>query len=330
MPAVSVVMPVYNVEPYVGAALDSVLAQTFQDIEVIVVDDGCKDASIEVCESRRDPRVRIVRQANRGLAGARNTGIRHATGRYVALLDSDDAWHPEKLARHVQHLDERAEVGVSFSQSEFIDEAGRSLGYFQRPKLHGITPEDVLLRNPVGNGSAPVLRRRTLDAIRYRCTGAGVAEDWYFDESYRQSEDIECWLRIALTTAWRFEGIGLPLTRYRVNATGLSANLEKQLESWERLIGKTRGFAPEFIARHERLARAFQLRYLARRAVRQHDPRAARSLLARALREDWRVIGREPARTLVTGGAALLQSALPAALYRRLEGAMLLLAGRVA
>ena len=102
-PAISVVMPVYNVEKYVSASIESVLSQTFTDFEIIVVDDGGKDASIDICSSYTDPRIRIVSQKNRGLAGARNTGILESRGEYIALLDSDDCWEPEKLALHKIH-----------------------------------------------------------------------------------------------------------------------------------------------------------------------------------------------------------------------------------
>jgi glycosyltransferase involved in cell wall biosynthesis len=83
-PDVSVIMPVYNVERYVAAAIRSVLQQTFSNFELIIVDDGGKDTSLDICRTFSDPRIRIVSQANRGLAGARNTGIRHARGRYIA------------------------------------------------------------------------------------------------------------------------------------------------------------------------------------------------------------------------------------------------------
>lgn len=91
MPKVSVIIPVYNVEKYIAETISSVLAQTFTDFEAIVVDDESKDRSIVICENIGDPRIKIVRQQNRGLAGARNTGIRYAQGEYLAFLDSDDA-----------------------------------------------------------------------------------------------------------------------------------------------------------------------------------------------------------------------------------------------
>lgn len=319
MPAVSVVMPVYNVEHYVAESIRSVLAQSFTNFELIIVNDASTDSSLAICESFDDPRIRIVSQKNRGLAGARNTGIRHATGRYVALLDSDDLWTIDKLAQHVAHLDANPDVGVSYSPSSFIDEHGRSLGYSMRPKLTQIDAADVFLRNPVGNGSAPVLRRETLGAIAFLDNLHGESEWCYFDEHFRQSEDIECWLRIALLTPWRFEGIQPALTHYRVNDGGLSANLMRQHESWERCVVKARGYAPDFISEWEPLARAFQLRYLARRSVRQGDAGTALRLLARSIHSDASILLREPLRTLSTVCAALVQTLVPISVYRRVE-----------
>lgn len=330
MPRVSVIMPVYKVQRFVAAALESVLAQRFDDFELLIVDDRSPDRSVAICEAYRDPRIRIVRhRENRGLAGARNTGIRHARGELLAFLDSDDCWLPDKLALHVAHLDARPGVGVSFSRSAFIDEDGGANRCYQMPRLEAIEPGYLLCRNPIGNGSAPVIRRAVFDQIRFRDSARGRAEDWWFDERLRRSEDIECWLRIALTTGWAIEGIPEALTLYRLNAGGLSANLLRQLDSWEQVIEKTRGYAAGFVARWEGPARAFQLRYLARQAIRLHDGRMAVQLAHRALRTDPCIAWREPGRTLVTLAAAYLLRISPRPVYTRLEGVAQHLIGRL-
>lgn len=329
VPHVSVVMPVYNVETYVADAIRSVLTQTYRDFELIIVDDGGSDGSVAICERFQalDSRVVIVRQRNRGLAGARNTGIRAARGRYIALLDSDDLWTPDKLALHVAHLDAEPDVGVSYSSCDLIDEAGRRLGVMQTPKLDGVDAVEVICRNPVSNGSNPVLRRQVFDAIAFPQERDGAVENGCFDETFRQSEDIECWVRIALQTQWRFAGLAPALTLYRVNAGGLSADLEKQYASWERMIDAACRYAPDFVARWGGLARAFQWRYLARRAVRMRDADAAFRLAWRALRTDPRILSREPARTLLTLAGATLVKLLPASLFAPLERCSMRLVG---
>lgn len=320
MPKVSVIMPVYGVEKFVAAAVESVLAQSFTDFELLIIDDCSPDRSIEICEAYKDPRIRIIRHAfNRGLAGARNTGVRNAQGEYLGFLDSDDLWTADKLALHVAHLDAAPRVGVSFSRSAFVDEDGRETGYFQMPKLKDIEPGYYLCRNPIGNGSAPVIRREVFEQIRYSDDLHGEPEDFYFDERFRRSEDIECWIRIAVTTDWIIEGLPEALTLYRLNAGGLSASLLKQLESWEQMVEKIRGYAPEFLREWEDLARAYQMRYLSRQAIRLKDGKMAVRLLHRALASSGRIIWQEPARTILTAGAAYALWILPQVWYTALE-----------
>ena len=302
MPRASIIVPAFNTLATLPETVASLLSQTYSDYEVIVVDDGSSDGTSEWVLAQHDPRLRLVRQVNRGLAGARNGGIAAARGDYIGFCDGDDLWEPEKLARHVAHLDANPEIGLSYSGSTLIGATGQELGIAQRPKLDWITPRDVLLRNPVGNGSAPVIRRACLDDIAFR--PAGETRDWWFDESFRQSEDIECWLRIVLTTRWQLAGIDALLTRYRIVASGLSANLERQLDTWERVADRVRDIAPDIARAHIPAARAYQLRYLARRAVTLGDGRRALSLMLRGLRSSIRPVLEEPLKTGVTLSAA--------------------------
>ncbi len=318
-PLVSVVIPMYNAAAYLQDCLDSVLAQTYKNFEVIAVDDGSPDNCAEIISACQDPRVKLVQQRNRGLAGARNTGICRASGDYIAFLDSDDMWRPEKLEMHVAHLRANPSVGVSYSASQFMDESGELMSIGQTPKCEAVTAADIFCRNPVGNGSAPVIRRETLKAIEFLRPEHGHYGAMYFDESFRQSEDVECWLRIALSTDWEFAGIDQALTLYRVNGEGLSANWQNQLASWERSVECNRRIDPGFIARWESLARAYQYRYLARRAVQSRDGASARKLLARAYRSDIRIAGKEFGRTALTTGCTVLLSCLPTHLYSALE-----------
>lgn len=311
MKTVSVIIPVYGVEKYIATTAHSVLEQTYKDFELLIIDDGSPDQSIKICQQFTDPRIKIIRQENRGLAGARNTGIRHAQGKYLAFLDGDDLWLPEKLEKHVERLENSPNVGISFSRSAFIDQAGNRLGTYQMPKLKEITPHYLLCRNPIGNGSAPVIRREVFEAIKFQDNLYGSVEDFYFDDRFRRSEDIECWLRVAIHTPWLLEGIPEALTLYRVNSEGLSANWLEQLQSWEKVIDKTRTLAPELIAQWENQARAYQLRYLARRALRLRAAPIAVQLLHRSLATHWRIFLEEPRRTLLTWAAAYSLLLLP-------------------
>ncbi|MEL6828615.1 MAG: glycosyltransferase family 2 protein [Pseudomonadota bacterium] len=315
-PFVSVVMPVYNTATYVADAVSSVLFQSYENFELLIIDDAGHDNSIEICETFDDPRIRIIKQANRGLAGARNTGIRNARGSLIAFLDSDDLWMPRKLERHVQHFALNETLGVSYSGSVLIDDDGVPLSVRMTPKLDNIRAEDVFLRNPIGNGSAPVIRRDVFDDIRFE--GRPGEHNW-FDETFRQSEDIECWLRIILNTRWKFEGIEGYLTVYRINESGLSANIRKQYESWIRVRDKVCSYARGFGRMWSGRAEGYQLRYLARRAVRTTDAWLAIQLLTKALVKHPLMVVEEPRKTASTAVATVLLLCFPRALNRSLH-----------
>lgn len=318
-PLVSVVMPVFNVERYVGEAIDSVLAQNFMDFELIIVDDGGSDGSMRICREFLDPRIRIVHQANRGLAGARNTGIAAARGEFVALLDADDRWDRAKLTLHAIHLRTNPHVDVSFSGSRLIDARGRPLRVTMRPKLNDITPADILMRNPVGNGSAPVIRRKALDRARFAHPEEPGRPCW-FDERFRQSEDIELWMRMSAWHECRFEGIDGLLTDYRIVGGGLSAQIANQFENWQRAVRNCQRRAPQLIARHGQDARAFQLRYLARRAVQLRDGPFAAALLRAAFGASPRALMGEPGKTLATLAGVIVTRLMPPRFSERLLG----------
>ena len=139
IPSFSVVVPLYNTQRYIAEALESVLAQTFSDFEVVVVNDASQDDGPAIVQryAERDDRVRMITQENRGLAGARNSGIRAARGRYIALLDADDAFQPDKLELHFRHLEANPQVGVSYAPSLLIDDESRPMGLSQSPRLNG-------------------------------------------------------------------------------------------------------------------------------------------------------------------------------------------------
>lgn len=320
-PAFSVVIPLYNTERYIAGTLDSVLAQTFADFEVVVVNDASTDSGPSIVEryAKQDSRIRMITQANRGLAGARNGGIRVARGSYIALIDADDLWLTDKLALHFAHLDANPHVGVSFDPSLFIDEHGTPLGLAQSPKLRDIDADHIFCRNPVGNGSAAVMRRAALDDIEFHIDTPEGRRSCWFDESFRQSEDIELWTRIAATTHWKFQGIPQPLTLYRVNTTGLSADVKKQLASWERFRDKLAGYAPELVKRSGRRSQAYQFRYLARRAAMNGQGREAFLLALRSSLTYPRIVVEEPRRTIKSLGFSLLAAVLPRAGFEALK-----------
>lgn len=308
-PAISVVMPVYNVEKYIASAILSVLNQSFTDFELLIVDDGGTDSSIAIAEGFNDDRIRILRQENRGLPGARNTGIAHARAPLIALLDSDDIFHKDKLLMHHVHMRASPDVGVSYAGSRMIDDAGEVMAVQMRPKLTDVTPADIFCRNPVGNGSAAVLRRSAIDRAAFPHPEEPTRLCW-FDESFRQSEDIEFWTRLSVCHGVKFEGIAGQLTDYRIIGGALSANIVNQFLSWEKMYRKLASAAPEIVAKHGNKARGYQLRYLARRAVQLGDIAFSGQLLMDALKTYPGMLWREPVKTATTGAAVTLGRAL--------------------
>lgn len=200
MPTVSIIIPAYNQSQFLGDAIRSALGQTWAELEVIVVDDGSTDETPAVCREFSDARFRYVRQPNRGLSAARNTGIREARGEFLSFLDSDDQFLPEKLEVLLAAFERDAALGLVAGQAVLIDQRGRPLGeVFDRPLPDD--PTELLLVNPLHVGS--VLLRRDWQAR------VGL-----FDESLRSYEDWDMWLRLALAGC-RMASVARPVSLYR-------------------------------------------------------------------------------------------------------------------
>lgn len=319
MANVSVIIPIYNVEPYIQTTVQSVLAQTYPVSEIIIVDDASPDNSAAICRQIDDPRIVILQQENRGPSGALNSGIRHATGDYVAFLDGDDVWQPHKIETHIQHLESNPKVGVSFSGSSFIDMDGNPLAGLQTPRLKDIDIFYLMRYNPLGNGSAAVYRRQVLQSIKFQQQLRGEAEDVYFDENFRMSQDIELLRRIVLQTNWVVEGVSESLTQYRINPRSVSSNFDKKIKVWEQLFDKARSLNSALISPTQSISQAYELKYLARRAVRLRDGQSAIRLCLKALKADIRVALEEPTSVFTLLGAAIALWIMPRSFYIRLE-----------
>ncbi len=183
---VSVVVPAYNAEPWLAETLRSACSQSLENIEILVVDDGSTDGTAAIAEtfSSRDPRVRLIRRENGGVGAARNTGIREARGRYIAPLDADDLWHPDKLRLQVECM-ENGGSGMAFAYcwSEKIDTEGRFLTACFSSDAEGEVLLPLIVRNFVGSASVPMLRASILAETggyleRQEQGGAQGCEDW--------------------------------------------------------------------------------------------------------------------------------------------------------
>jgi glycosyltransferase involved in cell wall biosynthesis len=226
---ISVVIPNYNHAHFLGDAIRSALAQTYTAVEIIVVDDGSTDDSRALVESF-GARVRYLWQANRGLSGARNTGIMAAQGEYIALLDADDFWEPNYLATVHALLAVDPTLGAVYTGQQFVNSQGEALS---QPSVATVGRDQLYDRLLDGEFFAP-----SAVLVRRSCfTTVGL-----FDESLRASEDWDMWLRVA--HAYPFAGIAQPLLNYRVHGNNMSADPAYMLRYQTMVVSKHFG-APE-------------------------------------------------------------------------------------
>jgi glycosyltransferase involved in cell wall biosynthesis len=210
-PTVSVVVPAYNQAHYLPEALQSILAQSYCDYEIIVVDDASTDATKDVMQQYGD-NVRYVYQENQGLAGARNTGIRLARGAYVALLDSDDVWLPCFLQEMMAAVNRDAAATAYYCRAQCMDAEGLLLPQILSVQLPA--PDQLyqaLLRANFIVPSTVILHRSS-------ATTAGL-----FDPNFRRLQDWEFWLRL-LRAGHRFIGVDQCLVHYRLHDSSLSTD----------------------------------------------------------------------------------------------------------
>lgn len=217
-PIISVVIPAYNAARYIASAIDSALAQTYSAVEIIVVDDGSTDATPTILHPYwQAGKIIYIRQENKGLAVARNAGIKASSGDYIALLDADDLFLPEKLERQAAYLDAHPDCGVSYCGLwHFDDAAPEKLLKLNYAYYSGAEVFPALLKKNFINPLSVVMRRSILEIVGY------------FDESMRSSEDWEFWIRAAYKGI-RFDFLPDELAHYRMWSGSLSSGVISQV-----------------------------------------------------------------------------------------------------
>ena len=242
MPEISVIIPTYNAAEYLPEAIDSVLAQTFQDFELIVVDDGSTDGTEEVVRSYGD-RVRYLRQENRGPGAAKNLGIKNSRGPLVVTLDADDRWLPHKLERQYEYMREHPEIGMVNTDFSTFNEKGVMTRHYNREyrKIYqGDIFDRLLQKNFVGSGVV-MFRRECLDRV-------GL-----FPENFMISEDWHLWLRIA--KEYRVGYIDEPMAMYRWQEKSLTWDYSRSYPDRIRVLDDIAGLYPDYFRRRGRLLR---------------------------------------------------------------------------
>ncbi|HMD33806.1 MAG TPA: glycosyltransferase family 2 protein [Vicinamibacterales bacterium] len=230
MPAVSVIMPAYNAEAFLATAVESVLRQTFGDLELLIVDDGSGDGTAALARrfAERDGRVRVLRQANAGPGPARNAAFRAAEGRYFAFLDSDDEWDESFLSEHLAVLRARPDVDVVVGNAR--NRGGPRDGRPCRPTRGGGVPITLaeILADEMVLFIMCVFRREAAESV------GG------FDAAFLTNEEYEMWIRAALA-GFTFTRHVRPLGWYHCGRPdSLSANRTRMLAGILRVLARTR------------------------------------------------------------------------------------------
>lgn len=216
MPQISVIIPAYNADRTIRETIESVQQQTFQDFELIVINDGSKDRTVEVVQSINDERLKIFSYENGGVCVARNWGIAHANGEFIAFLDADDLWTPDKLELQVAALKQHPEAGVAYSWTYFmdVDERGQASSFLPSPSyaFAGNVHKRLLVSDFVHSGSNTLVRRQAIESV------GG------FDPACAGCADWDYWLR--LSAHWSFVVVPKHQIFYRRAVGCMSSNVE--------------------------------------------------------------------------------------------------------
>ena len=299
-PTFSIIMPAYNSATTIANSIKSVLRQSLLEWELIIIDDGSTDDTEKVVTSSfgSDPRIHLIQQANAGPSAARNNGLARARGKFIAFLDADDLWHPDRLRGIQMAFDDSPQTGVFFSRTQFIDQDGTRLRTVTR-HFPNLSLETLLSENPLCSTSNIVSRREVFDEIGRFVKGLDFAED-------------QDWLvRTAADGRWKIQGIDKVWFYYRSSPNSQSSDLDAMHAGWVNLRDRAGEISPEQVSLIEKQAYAVFCRQLARRAIRKGAKAAAIwSWLAKAIKSDPHIVFKQPRRTGLTLAGAIV-SLLP-------------------
>jgi glycosyltransferase involved in cell wall biosynthesis len=271
MPKVDVIIPAYNAARFLPMAIESVIAQTFDDWRIVLADDDSKDATPEIAlfyKERLGDRLQYIRQERAGVSAARNNAIRQSTSDFLAMLDADDVWLPWRLEESLKVFEGRPQVGLAHGLVDRIDVEGKIIDTFSHPQRYS------------EGWIAPYIFMRKVDlpcltvTVRRKC----IENVGLFDESMRATEDRDLWLRIAL----RYQVALVPkvIAQYRVSSASATTDPEKMLQAQMRFIEKHYG-SPGCGRRARRIALSWAHR---QRAEALADNGKSRAALKNALR----------------------------------------------
>jgi len=213
MPLISVIIPTFNNETTIGETINSVLNQTWKNLELIVVNDGSQDSTLDIINSIADSRIKVFSYPNAGVAASRNRGISQAKGEFISFLDADDLWTIDKLETQLKALQENPQAAVAYSWTDHIDRNNQFLRGGSRHLLNGDVYAELLKSNFVASGSNILVRAQALKEVGD------------FNKSLTPAEDWDMYLRLA--SRYHFVAVPSPQILYRITSTSASSNVFK-------------------------------------------------------------------------------------------------------
>ena len=277
MPLISVIIPVYNGERTIQETIESVFCQTFSDFELIIINDGSQDSTLDIVENIPDTRLKVLSYTNTGLPASRNRGISHASGEYISFLDADDIWTPDKLEAQLKALQTNTQAAVAYSWTDFIDESGQFLRQGTHLSVNGDAYAHLLLLNFLENGSNPLIRAQAFTTV------GG------FDESLTNSHDWDMWLRLA--AHYHFVAVPIPQILYRTSAGSMSTNVLQLESAGLQVLKRAFAQAPASLQHLKPYSFGNFYKYLLFKAL-EGTPARSRGLVA--VRFLWCVLKNEP------------------------------------
>jgi glycosyltransferase involved in cell wall biosynthesis len=289
MPTISVIIPVYNGEKTIKQTIESVLNQTFRDFELLIINDGSQDATLEIIQAINDERIQVFSYQNSGVSASRNRALTKAKGEFISFIDADDLWTPNKLELQLKALQDNPQAAVAYSWSDWIDESGQFLRSGGHITVNGKAYEKLLLRDFIESGSNPLIRKQALDEVGY------------FEQSVTPAEDWDMWLRLA--ARYEFVTVEVPQILYRISPNSASFNIVKMEAGSLKVIERVFAQAPESLQDLKRETLASRYNYLTFKALegnldRKNGLTAARFLI-QALKQDLALLGRTKIMVIV-------------------------------
>lgn len=237
-PLVSVIIPAYNAEEFIGETLTSIMNQSYQNLEIIVINDGSTDQTSNIVHTfiERDNRIVLIEKENSGVASTRNAGIKHARGEFIAPVDADDLWYSTKIEKQINcfsHVPNT--VGLVYTWTAHIDRFGNIIGY-HKAEAEGYVLSTMMEQELIGNASVPLIRKSCL-------AGIGLYDATLKTQNAEGLEDFDLYLRLA--EHYEFRVVPEVLVGYRHLLGSMSRNLDQMSRSYNAVIANLKTRQPD-------------------------------------------------------------------------------------